>query len=282
MQESDRVEYLRVHGLLVRRVRRISVFVALLFVFTVSLAFENIDRVRRQATAREAFLLSLAPGSPLLVGIPDRPFDSKEVGGLHRAIVIHLDKERPKASYGVFGLQLPLEVFLLLLLFGSTVALATLWVTFGQLRKLHNVLAPDAEDGSALQRTLNSLFFERATLRYGERWAGHLILCLLPVAVLATATTPVLLSGGLYELDRTLHPQPGGGVGALLDPDVIPMVIDSSRLEGWGTLGVVGIMIADIGLALAALVTGMTMVKRTGEQLEEVAHVREDVGKEPV
>jgi hypothetical protein len=265
MQESDRAEYLKAHGLLVRRVRRIAVFVALLFIFAVNLGFENIDRVKRQAAAREAYLLSLATGSPLLEGIPKDPFDSKDVRRLHRAIEIYLEEKRPRSLYGVFGLQLPFEAYVLLLLFGSTAALAALWVTLGQLRRLHTALAPEAIDGSGLQRALNSLFFERVTLRYGERWARHLMLGLLPIGVLATATVPLLLGGGLVRLDRTLHPQPDGTVWGQPDPESVPVVLDSSRLKGGGDLAMVGIVIADMGLALAALATGATMIKKREE-----------------
>jgi hypothetical protein len=126
-------------------------------------------------------------------------------------------------------------------------------------------LAPDATEGSGLQRTLNSLFFERVTLRYGERWARHLLLGLLPIGLLATATTPVLLGSGLLRLDRQLHPQADGSVTGQPDPEKIPVVLDSSRLKGNGELVMAGITMADIGLALAALVTGATMIKRREE-----------------
>jgi hypothetical protein len=161
----------------------------------------------------------------------------------------------------VFGLQLPFQTYVVLLLFGSTAALAAAWATLRQIRTVHTTLATEATDGSAIQRALNSVFFDRVTVRYGHGWRGHVALGLLPVVLLALATPLVVLSSGLMSLDPTLYPQPDGGISGLQDPDVIPAVIETTGANGRWMLAS-GLMVVDLALALAVLASGVTLTKR--------------------
>ena len=262
IQESERADLLNVHGALVRRVRRIGVFIALLFVFAANLHFERLDLIRRQSTAREAYLSSLPTDSPMLKSVPATPFNSKELPRLYRALQNHLEVTRTGSSHGVFGLQLPFETYVVLLLFGGTAALAAVWATLRQIRTVHATLATQATAGSALQRSLNSVFFDRVTVRYGQGWLGHVALGLLPIVVIALATPLVVVSSGMTSLDPTLYPQAIGGISGLLDTDVIPTVIDSSRLPA---LALVGLLVVDFALALAVLASAATLTRRPGQ-----------------
>ena len=261
MQDFDRAETLNVHGLLVRRVRRIAVFVALLFLLAVNLHFERLNDVRREYAVREAYFLSLPTDSPLLKDTPIGPFNSKDMPRLRRAIEIQIQMDRGTSPHAAFGLQLPFETYVALLLFGSTAALATLWLTMRQLRKLHTALATEATDGGALQRTLNSPFFERVTLQYGEPLAPASSLsgyCRLSCLRSRPPWWCCRLVSQFWIPRSILYLMAGSRARWILTGS--RLFSTPARAQGSSPLGI-GIMVIDIFLALAVLASGAGLTK---------------------
>jgi len=212
------------------------------------------DEIRQYIGDRQ-FFPALPAAAPAEIQAADQAMtvDLETIPPLHRAFV-RTYSAAASEDFRIGNQPVTLHSFVIAMLFGPLAVIVAMIWPLANIRRLHGRLAALAEPDGPVQQKLNSLFFSRVTTRYGHGWRSHVLLCMLGVFVLATATPFVFTAThSIVRPDLRLMLHADGRVAPL---DVNPLVshlVTEARTEDTVLILLIGFLTLLLCVVVARL-----------------------------
>lgn len=150
--------------------------------------------------------------------------DMKKIRPLYREYVRAVDAKSLGQLFAIGNVELGHHPYILMLVYGPPVLVAAMLWPLLSIRKLHRRLGPVAEPEGEIQQKLNSLFYDRVTVHYGEGWRRHVIFSLAGIFILAVFSAFALLSSRQLHPDLLLQITSTGEVSPVNDSPLNAMI----------------------------------------------------------
>ncbi|TKJ38708.1 MAG: hypothetical protein CEE38_03110 [Planctomycetes bacterium B3_Pla] len=153
--------------------------------------------------------------------------DIKTIPTLWFAVRNHIAKNMPSEEFEIEGFKVGVLIALPVL-YGPILILGLILCTILQIRKLHTILLPIASPDSEIQLKLNSVYFDRITTRYKQRWRLH-VLSFGLIILFLTILGPLIFTSirTFTKLDTRIEINEKGYITSDLQVDTTPIRFNS-------------------------------------------------------